>query len=133
MATGQSIALRALRILRVIDAQTPPEAQDAADAIETLSAMLAEWHVAGIGVPNYDVADYTNESVVDDADREAVAYQLAVRLAPEYGKALSAEAAAIADASMARLRLRYFQPGSVDLSEMPGTCGQFDINTGDFA
>ena len=131
--TAQSIVLRALRIVRVIDAHTSPEAADTSDAMETLNAMLAEWHVAGIGLPDYELADFTTALASDPADREAIAYQLAVRIAPEYGKSLPPEAIETANAAMNRLRLRYFQPGKADLSELPGTCGQFDIVSGDFA
>ena len=132
MATAQTIINRALRLCRVIDGEAAMSAYDASDALETLNAMLAEWHAAGVGLPVYSFASLTTDLASDAADREAIAYQLAMRVAPEYGAALSPEIVEIANATMSRLRLRYFQPGSVDFSELPSKTEGFDINTGDY-
>jgi hypothetical protein len=129
--TAIQIIGRALRLINVIDANEAIEANIAQDTLETLNGMLAEWHEAQIGLPDYSFATLTDTLATDAADREAIAYQLAIRVAPEYGRSLSQEAAVIAEASMARLRLRYFQPGKSDLSELPRICRQFNIVTGD--
>ena len=128
--TALSIIKRALRLARVIDAHTAPDANDAADALETLNAMLAEWHEAEIGLPDYSLATLDTELASDAADREAIAYQLAARLAPEYGVSLSTETAAVATGTMQRLSLRYFQPGCVDWSELPRKCNSYDVELG---
>ena len=120
--TAGDIIKRALRLCRVVDAHTPMDANDAADALETLNAVLAEWHEAEIGVPDYSLATLETDLASDAADREAIAYELALRLAPEYGVALSAETAAAGQAATSRLRLRYFQPGCVDFGQLPGNC-----------
>ncbi len=130
MATAQQIINRALRLCRVLDAGEAAEAEDATDALETLNAMLAEWHSAQIGLPDYNFSALTDELASDVADRDAIAYQLAIRIAPEYGQELSGLAIAIADASMSRLRLRYFQPGTSDFSEMPGCRAYYDVDLG---
>lgn len=129
--TASSIISRSLRLLRVLDAGEAMEANDAQDALETLNAMLAEWHEAGIGLPDYSFAALTTELATDAADREAISYELAVRLAPEYGASLPVEAAAVGMAAMARLRLRYFQPGTSDFSELPSPLTTFNIETGE--
>lgn len=128
--TAGDIIKRALRLCRVIDAHTAMDANDAADALDTLNAMLAEWHEADIGLPDYSFAELTTELASDAADREAIAYQLAARLAPEYGVSLPAEVAAVAQGTMDRLRLRYFQPGCVDFSQLPAKTYVFDIEVG---
>lgn len=125
--TALSIIKRALRLARVIDAHTAMDANDAADALETLNAMLAEWHEAEIGLPDYSFSSLTDELASDAADREAIAYQLAARLAPEYGVSLSQETAAVAEGTMQRLRLRYFQPGCTDYSDLPRYCVTYNI------
>jgi hypothetical protein len=132
MATAQTIINRALRLCRVIDAEAAMSANDADDALETLNAMLAEWHAAGIGLPDYAFTSLTTELATDAGDREAIAYQLAMRVAPEYGATLTPEIVALANATMDRLRLRYFQPGCVDFSELPSKTEGFDIVTGDY-
>ena len=128
--TALSIIKRALRLARVIDAHTPMDANDAADALETLNAVLAEWHEADIGLPDYKLETLETELASDAADREAIAYELALRLAPEYGASLSAETAAAGMASQTRMRLRYFQPGCSDFSELPRQRVHYNIELG---
>jgi hypothetical protein len=128
--TAGDIIKRALRLCRVVDAYTAVEPQDAADALDTLNAMLAEWHEAEIGLPDYSFASLTDPLASDAADREAIAYQLAARLAPEYGVSLPVEVAGVAQGTMDRLRLRYFQSGCVSFDQLPGHCRFFDIERG---
>jgi len=129
--TAIQIIGRALRIATIIDAHEAVEASIAQDALEALNGMLAEWHEAQIGLPDYSLSSTTDTLASDAADREAIAYQLAIRIAPEFGRSLSQEAVAIAEASMGRLRLRYFQVGTSDLSELPSRTTSFSIETGD--
>lgn len=105
--TASQIIRRALRILTVLDSQTAMDANDAQDALETLNALLAEWHEAHMGLPDYSLPSLTDTLASDAADREAIAYELALRLAPEYGRSLPPEAAAAGRASLFRLRSRY--------------------------
>lgn len=105
--TASQIIRRALRILTVIDAQEALDANIAQDALETLNAILAEWHEAGLGLPDYSLASITDTLASDAADSEAIAYELALRLAPEYGCPMSPEAAAVGRRAMFHLRSRY--------------------------
>jgi hypothetical protein len=123
---------RALRLIRVLDAGEAASAMDAQDGLDTLNALLAEWYEAKIGLPDYNLAGLTDTLATDAADRDAIAYQLAIRMAPEYGQSLSPEAQLIANETMGRLRLRYFQPGTTDLTEQPHVCRTFNITTGDY-
>lgn len=129
MATALDIIKRALRIAKVIDAAETPEAEDAQDALTTLNAILAEWHSADIGLPDYSLASLTTELASDAADREAVAYQLALRVVGEYGTQMAATDMDLAEKTMARLRLRYFQPRRVDPA-LPSTRHAYDIENG---
>lgn len=131
MTTAIKIIGRALRLCRVVDADEPLSANDAQDALDTLNAMLAEWHVAGIGLPDYQFDSLQSTIATDAADAEAIAYQLAIRVAPEYGSELSPAARASAEQAMGRLRLRYFQPGTVNFDELPRRTYAFNIVTGE--
>src|SRR5690349_2156535 len=51
--TAGDIIKRALRICRVADSNTALNENDAADALGTLNGMIAEWHEADIGLPDY--------------------------------------------------------------------------------
>lgn len=129
-ATAQVIINRALRLAGILDAATAPSAADATDALNTLNVLLAEMHEAEIGLPDYAFASLETELASDVADRDALAYALAVRIAPEYGKQLSALIADAANQSMSRLRLRYFQPGTTNYSELPSAQpGSYNVNT----
>jgi P22 tail accessory factor. len=132
MATASQIIRRALRLIGAIDASEALSASDAQDALETLNAMLAEWHEAEIGLPDYSLSSITDELASDAADREAIAYQLALRVSPEYGLPITRDVAEMAQSAMARMRLRYFQPGKADLTELPRICRPFNITTGDY-
>ena len=132
MATAQTVINRCLRLCKVIDGDGVASASEALDALDVLNAMLAEWHEAGIGLPNYSFTGLTDATALDAGDAEAIAHQLAVRISGEYGAELSQLTLETAMATMARLRLRYFQPGTVSLAELPSAQQGFNIVTGDY-
>lgn len=111
MATASDIIGRALRLLDVIASGEAVDAAIAADSLSVLNAMLAEWHEAGIGLPDYSLSGLSDTLATDAADSEAIAYQLAIRVAPEYGLSVRPELAAMARQTMFRLRSRYFHAG----------------------
>jgi hypothetical protein len=129
--TALQLISRALRLIRVADAAEALDASMAQDALLTLNAMLAEWHAAKIGLPDYSLSSGTDTLATDAADSEAIAYQLALRLAPEYAVDVSPAIAAAAMETMGRMRLRYFQPGTM-ANDLPGQTAQFNIITGDY-
>ena|SRR4249919_3139199 len=130
MATASQIIRRALRLIGALNPTQALKAIDAQDGLETLNAMLAEWHEAQIGLPDYSLSSITDTLASDVADREAIAYQLAVRVAPEYGLDIPPAVGVMAEQTMGRLRLRYFQPGTSDFSELPAVCHAFNIERG---
>ena len=128
--TALSIIKRALRLCGVVDSDMSASATDTTDAFDTLNAMLAEWYHAQIGFPDFSFATLTTAISTDDADREAIAYALADRIAPEYGTQLSPEAQKVGAETMHRFRLRYFQPVTVDWTELPYRRYRSNILTG---
>lgn len=131
MATGYTIVNRALRICRVLDATDTASGAQAEDALNILNALLAEWHEAEIGLPDYSLATLETEFGGDAADQEAVAYALAKRLCSEYGQELMPQAQQTANETEARLRLRYFQASRAE-TDLPKQGGYFDFNTGGY-
>jgi len=129
MATANDLIGRAMRIIGAIDPNQALEANMAQDALTTLNAMLAEWHEAEIGLPDYSFTTLLDTLSTDAADSEAISYQLAARIAPEYGKDLSPLAMDTANSTMARLRLRYFQPSNVNFNELPVRIADYNIET----
>lgn len=132
MATGLDLIYRTLRLLRIKATGQTPRAEVTSDALSVLNALLAELYGSDIAIPDYTVT-LAGTLNMDDADREAMAYMLAVRIAPEYPASLplSQEFVIAAQQAESRLRLRYFQPGTVDFSELPcATDRSFDIQAG---
>lgn len=114
MATALVLVRRALRLATIIASGETPDAATIQDALSVLNSMLAEWHDAEIGVPDYSVTSEASQLTMDDGDVEAVAHQLAIRILPEYGMEITPTLAAMASDSMSRLRLKYFQAGRAD-------------------
>lgn len=119
------VIARALRLLKVIAADEAPSAEDSRDALEVMNGLFAEWRGSDIFIPDAIVEDVTDDLTIDRADREAVAYQVALRLSPEYGETVSTEFRVAMEEAFSRLRLRYFQPGTADLSELPHAAGDY--------
>lgn len=100
MATVAKVVGRALRLIQVIDARQPVKASDMETAIEAMNAMILRWEADGISLgwtPNDNPSD---KVVVPDEAVQAVAANLAVVLAPEYGVSVSAVVAQMASAGM---------------------------------
>lgn len=130
MATATTVISRSLRLLGVIATGETMTAATGADALSVLNAMLAEWHEAEIGLPDYSLDSLTDTLASDAADTEALSYALALRIAPEYGLSVPIELAAAGEAAMSRLRLRYFQPGRVDTALPSTRSDYYDIEAG---
>lgn len=126
---AQEVIYRALRIAGVIASGETPQASDVSDALDTLNALLAEWHEAQVGIPDYSLGSEFVTMTTDVADRDAMAYQLAFRMAPEYGFEPTPSQMQAASEAWGRLALRYFQPGRVDPA-LPSTRTDFDIEHG---
>ena len=83
-----TLVTRALRILRVIDRGEAPEAEDAQAALEALNAMMRTWESRGVALGWNDIATIQDELLLPAEAIQAVAYNLAMELRPEYGSTL---------------------------------------------
>lgn len=129
---AQDIIKRAYRILGVIASGEGGEASEFEDALSVLNSLLAEWRGKNILLPDYTVETINTAMNLPLSDKEAVAYQIAKRMAPEFGTSLSPEAQEAAAESWQGLQHRYFAIGRTDFSELPvATSGHwYDFNTG---
>lgn len=82
------IVSRALRIIRVTDSHDSPPAQDMADGIAALNSMMRRWEANGLALGWSSVDGPDDQAPLPDEALEAVAYNLALKLRPEYGAAL---------------------------------------------
>lgn len=95
MSSSAQIVARALKRLRIIGPGEDPSAEDAADGLATLNAMIAGWKADGVEV--------TGDVPLDARFEEGVIALLAVRLADDYGKEVSAGVARDAQVGWERL------------------------------
>lgn len=100
MSSSAQIVSRALRRLRLIGAGEDPSADDAADGLAALNAMIAGWQADGIEV--------SGDVPLDARFEEGVVALLAVRLADDYGASPSAGVVRDAQAGMQRLQAAFF-------------------------
>lgn len=83
----QAITLiaRSLRLLRVLDAAEAPEAEDAETALQALNQMMRRWEADGVSLGWNTIPSVTSELPIPEEAEEAVTFNLAVKLRPEYG------------------------------------------------
>lgn len=99
MSSSAQIVTRALKRLNIIQPAESPSAEEAADGLAALNAMIAGWQADGINVS----ADVPLPSMHE----EGVVALLAVRLASDYGKEPSALLLLDASTGMRRLEGAY--------------------------
>lgn len=80
--TVQSLLLRALRLAGLPYKST---SYYLSDALLTLNQMLARWEADGLSIGWMPVTSVSDTLVMPEDAKEAVAYNLAVKIAPEYG------------------------------------------------
>lgn len=83
MTTVSDIIDRALRKITVIAHDDPATAEDAANALEALNGMLAEWKLRGVDISHADLA-LTDAFPLGNEYRDGVVYMLGARLSPDY-------------------------------------------------
>jgi len=122
---------QALRLIGVIAIGESPDAEDAATGLEYLNDMLAEWYEDEVGLQDYTVASQTTTLNATQADKAAIAHQLALRMAPEYGWEPSPSVTTRAEELMAKLRTRYAPILQSNYDHLPGVRRYWNILTGE--
>lgn len=104
MAQVQTIINRALRLLGTLDANESPEAVDTQTAIEALNAMMIRWEADGISLGWSPVSAGSDTLPAPVEAEEAIAFNLAVKLRPEYGVTLAPDVVEFARQGLARVQ-----------------------------
>lgn len=84
MTTVADITKRSLRLLGVLDATESPLAEDSNAAIMAMNGMLQRWEAGGLALGWQPVVSPSDVLPTPLECDEAIAYNLALRLAPEY-------------------------------------------------
>lgn len=104
MAKVISVITRSLRVLSVIDRDETPDAKQVQDGIEALNGMMRRWEANGLAVGWSDVRNGDDDLPAPDEAQDAIIFNLAIRLRPEYGVALEGDVYALATSTLADLR-----------------------------
>ena len=104
MATVEETVSRALRILRVIDARQPVKPADMSTGILALNGLMRRWEANTLSLGWSDVSNPSDVMPVPDEALDAIAYNLAMRLRPEYGSTMDPDTIEFARQGLADLR-----------------------------
>ena len=103
MATASDIVSRALRLLTVLDPHEAAEAEDFETGTLALNAMCARWEANGMAIGWSPIVNPADDLPCPPEVEEALAYNLAVRLRPEYNVQLAQDVIEIAKEGMRAL------------------------------
>jgi hypothetical protein len=114
MWTKRQIIEQALDEIGIADYQFDVQPEEQIRALKRLDAMMAQWESMGVRVgynlpTNPDNSDPDKDSGLPDQVVEAVFINLGVRIAPSFGKTVSADTKAIASAAYQSLMNRSVQ------------------------
>lgn len=102
--TNSDFLLGVLQELAVLgEGDTAPSAAQGPSALKRLNNMMFEWDGLGIPLEYSAQTNLTDDCPLDESIRQTVAANLAVRLAPMYGKTVSPVTAALATTGFDRL------------------------------
>lgn len=102
--TVTEVVTGALQLLEIRTAESPIEANEAEDGLTALNDMMNEWNVDGINI-GYESLDNVEDLLhVKLGSVGAIKANLAIYIAPEYGKAVSSALALRAKTSKNSLR-----------------------------
>lgn len=133
MVTVQDIVSRALRLLRVLDANAAPKAQDMADGMAALNAMMQRWEADGVAL-GWSAVDNPADTIPAPVEaEEAISYNLAVRLRPEYGATLDPDVVGIANAGLLALRRDVLTAAPLRLAARTPRAGYYNIYTDEWS
>lgn len=104
MSKVSEVIRDALLLLRVVDADEAPEADDSRDAIRALNLMMTSLEAEGVSVGWSSVSSPDDDMPCPPENEEGISYLLATRLRPRYGVALDADVVQGAQAGMAAMR-----------------------------
>lgn len=85
MTTVAKLVARSLRLIQIIDPSQSVDDQDMETGIEALNAMMQRWEADLLSLGWSAVANPSDVLPIPVEAEQAVAYALAVILAPEYG------------------------------------------------
>lgn len=134
MTTVTQIVSRSLRLLGVLDPAEAAEAEDMTTGMQVLNGMLARWEANGLALGWASVSSPSATIPLPAEAEEAVAYNLALKLAPEYKVEPSAWIVGDAREGLAALRRDCLVSRPLTIaSDLPRSLGHWNITTDESA
>ena len=124
--TKGEIVRMALAYSGIADYEFDIIAEELATGVDFLDAMMALWSSKNLKVPYNFEGDAEDSSGLPTIANEAVATNLAIRLAPTYGKQLSMETRSLAKQGLNALYAESAKPIEQQLSAIPAGAGHKD-------
>ena len=126
--TASTVIRDALQELLVQASEQPIQPNEATDAMRYLNRMMFSWEAKGVALGYTVVTSLGDEITVPDGALEAVVFNLAIKLAPQYDVAVSLDLRQNArEAFKSALKLSITRP----LSQYPSTLPVGSGNEGD--
>lgn len=97
MSTYRDVITQALEELGVLHVGETPSGDDVNDCFKRMNQMLQSWELSGIDLEFQTETSIDNDVPYPESHIGPFAANLAMRLAPSYGVAVSAELVALAD------------------------------------
>jgi len=117
-----------LRLIGKLAVGQTPSAAETADSLLALNQMLTRWEANGIRLGFSPMASAGSVIPVPDEALEAITYNLAARLAPEFGYPTAMETAAMAEEGLRALQRDAIPTPIID-TELP-RARRREINSG---
>lgn len=117
MATALNVVTGALQLLEIRVAESAVTSSEAEDGLTALNDMMNEWNVDGINIGYETLDDSDDELSVKLGSLGAIKANLAVYIAPEYGRVVTEALQKRADRSKKSLRASI----PINRSEFPDT------------
>ncbi|MGS0573456.1 packaged DNA stabilization gp4 family protein [Xanthomonas oryzae pv. oryzicola] len=132
MTTVAQIVARSLRLLRVVDSNEAPEAEDFETARIALNGMMRRWEANGLAL-GWQPVETPAETLPAPVEAEqAIAYNLALMLRPEYGANLEPDVVQTANDGLAELRRDMLVANPLVLRQRLPGCGRYNIYTDEY-
>ena len=124
MTKGETVT-SALNEIGIADYEFDVSAEELDSGIKTLDRMMARWSAKGVKVfyPFSSSSEASDESGIPDTAVEAVVTNLAIRLAPSYGKTVPQEVRTIAKQALSDLMSFSTRPREMQFPSMPKGAG----------
>ena len=129
MATNLQTISRALRIIGVLDIEESASASMGTVGLAAMNSMLSRWEANNLPLGFSTQTSLSTTTPVPDEALVAVAFNLAVELAPEFGVVPTTFVASKADMEYRRLLNDPFIVTPSDPSGLPGARSRWNINT----